>query len=378
MKISISLPRLFAIIFKEFIQLRRDKLTFAMLVAIPLMQLILFGYAINSNPHHLPTVVINADQSPFTRTFVSALDASTYFKIIDNNSNEQEADKLLAEAKIMFAVNIPPNFSHDLIRNEYPSLLVTLDATDPSASAYAVGALQTLFPSALNIDLQRGLNYLIPDPPPYNILIHAKYNPENITQFNIVPGLMGVVLTMTMILITSLAITRERERGTMESLLATPAQPLEVIVGKILPYIIIGYIQELLILIFSGLLFNVPMQGNLLLLLLATLPFIAANLTVGLTFSTIAKNQLQAMQMTFFFFLPSILLSGFMFPFYGMPIWAQWLGSCLPLTHFLLIVRGVLLKGNGIIEIWPQIWPILLFMIIMLLVGFKRYRRTLD
>ena len=373
-----SLQRLLAVIQKEFIQMRRDRLTFAMIIMIPLMQLVLFGFVINTNPKHLPTAIISADSGVFTRTFVNALANTDYFDVIKPNSTEQESLMLLKRGKILFIVNIPPQFSHDLVKGIKPTLLITTDATDPAATSNALSALNALNQTVLNDDLQHGLGYLLPKAPPFTLMTHLEYNPEGISQYNIVPGLMGVVLTMTMIMITALAITRERERNTMESLLATPVRPLEVMLGKIIPYVMVGYIQQGLIITLGIYVFNVPHEGSIVLLLIATLPFIIANLSVGLMFSTIAKNQLQAVQMTQFFFLPSLLLSGFMFPFYGMPQWAQMLGNCLPLTHFLLIVRGIMLKGNGLIEIWPEITAITLFALVMIMIGVKRYRQTLD
>ena len=275
-------------------------------------------------------------------------------------------------------VNIPPNFSRDFLRGDRPVLLVEADATDPAATGYALGSFNALADTALQNDLKGPLAFLGAPDGPVEVRVHAHYNPETITQYNIVPGLMGVVLTMTMIIITGLAITRERERGTMENLLSMPTRPFEVLIGKIVPYILVGYIQVVLILLAARFLFNVPMVGNLVLLLAATLLFIVANLAMGITFSTMAKNQLQAMQMTFFFFLPSILLSGFMFPFRGMPVWAQVIGEVLPLTHFLRIVRGILLKGNGLADIAPNLWPIALFAAVVLAAAVIRYRQTLD
>jgi len=255
---------------------------------------------------------------------------------------------------------------------------VEADASDPSAVVNAVAALSQISISSLNRDLSGSLAELKAVAPPFDIRVHRRYNPEGITAYNIVPGLLGTILTMTMVLMTGLAMTRERERGTFENLLSTPALPIEVMTGKIVPYILIGLIQVTLIIACALALFEVPMQGNPLLLYFAVLIFIAANLTLGITFSSIARNQLQAMQMTFFFFLPSILLSGFMFPFHGMPGWAQWLGSLLPLTHFLVLVRGIMLKGNTVVELWPQIWPILAFMLAVIAVGLRFYKRTLD
>ena len=370
--------RFWAIVGKEFIQMRRDRLTFGMMVGIPIIQLILFGYAINSDPKHLPTAVYSADNSVFSRTIVWGLRNSSYFDIVREPKSEAEIQRLLAQGTVQFAVNIPVDFSRKLLRGERPDLLLEADATDPSAIGYAVAAINLLATTVLDRDLTGPLTNLRGNPAPFSLVVHQHYNPENITQYNIVPGLMGVMLTMTMIIITALAITRERERGTMENLLSTPARPGEVMIGKIVPYITVGYIQVFLILLASKFLFNVPIVGSVPLLLVLTFLFIVANLAVGITFSTIAKNQLQAVQMAFFFFLPSLLLSGYMFPFRGMPGWAQAIGEILPLTHFLRVVRGILLKGNGFAEIAPDLWPIALFLVVMLAIGIKRYRQTLD
>ncbi len=374
----LSLPRFWAIVMKEFIQMRRDRVTFAMMIGIPLMQLLLFGFAINSDPKHLPTAIRAADQGPFARTLVAALRTSGYFALVREAATEAEADHLLKLGEVQFVINIPQDFSRRLLRGESPTLLIEADATDPAATGPAISAVRAIADSVLNRDLTGPLARLRARAGPINFAIHAHYNPENITQYNIVPGLMGVVLTMTMVIITALAITRERERGTMENLLATPVRPVEVMVGKILPYIAVGYIQVTLIVLAARLIFGVPMIGSLALLYGVALFFIAANLAVGITFSTLAKNQLQAVQMAVFFFLPSILLTGFMFPFRGMPEWAQWVGTCLPNTHFLRIVRGILLKGNGLAEIAPEIWPLLLFLAVAMTIGVKRYRQTLD
>ena len=370
--------RFWAIVAKEFIQMRRDRLTFAMMIGIPLVQLILFGYAINSDPKYLPTAVYSADNSVFSRTIVWGLHNSSYFDITREAKNEAEIQRLLAQGTVQFTVDIPVDFSRKLLRGERPDLLLEADATDPSAVGYAIAAINLLTTTVLDRDLTGPLAKLRGSPTPFNLVVHQHYNPENITQYNIVPGLMGVMLTMTMIIITALAITRERERGTMENLLSTPARPGEVMIGKIVPYITVGYIQVFLILLASKFLFNVPIVGSVSLLLVLTFLFIVANLAVGITFSTIAKNQLQAVQMAFFFFLPSLLLSGYMFPFRGMPGWAQDIGEILPLTHFLRVVRGILLKGNGFVEIAPDLWPIALFLVVMLAIGIKRYRQTLD
>ncbi len=373
-----DLHRLWAIVMKEFIQMRRDRVTFGMMIGIPLMQLTLFGFAINSDPKHLPTALRLADNGPFERTLVAEMQNSTYFDVVRVTDSEAEVHRLLQLGEVQFVVNIPVDFTRRVLRGERPSVLVEADATDPAATGPAISAVQALAFKAIDRDLTGPLARLRGAPGPVNFVVHAHYNPENITQYNIVPGLMGVVLTMTMVVITALAITRERERGTMENLLSTPLRPSEVIVGKIIPYIAVGYIQVSLILLAAKGLFGVPMVGSVGLIYATGLLFIAANLAVGITFSTLAKNQLQAVQMAFFFFLPSLLLSGFMFPFRGMPGWAQVLGSCLPLTHFLRIVRGVLLKGNGALDVLPEVWPIALFVAVAMTVAVKRYRQTLD
>ena len=373
-----SFARCWAMVVKEFIQMRRDRLTFGMMIGIPMIQLILFGFAINSDPKHLPTAVLLADRGPQGRTLLAGIQHSGYFDLVRLVKTEAEGHDVLARGHVQFVINIPENFSRDLLRGDRPAILLEADATDPAATSNAIGSLRTVLTTALRHDLTGPLSFLAANSDPIDLRIHARYNPEAITQYNIVPGLMGVVLTMTMVMITGLAITRERERGTMENLLSMPTRPLEVLIGKIIPYIFVGYVQVSLILIASYFLFDVPMVGSLGLLLLVALVFIAANLAMGITFSTVAKNQLQAMQMSFFFFLPSLLLSGFMFPFRGMPRWAQAVGELFPLTHFLRIVRGILLKGNGLEDVALQLWQIALFTAVALTIGVKRYRRTLD
>jgi ABC-2 type transport system permease protein len=373
-----SLSRFLAIVVKEFIQMRRDRVTFAMMIGVPLIQLVLFGYAINADPRNLPAAVLMADNGPQGRTLLQAIRNSGYFNFVQQISTEADAHDLLERGEVQFIITIPQSFTRDLLRDARPVLLVEADATDPAATSNAIGSLRTLVNTALKNDLKGPLVHLTGADGPVDLRVHARYNPEAITQYNIVPGLMGVVLTMTMVMITALAITRERERGTMENLLSMPTRPFEVMVGKIIPYILVGYVQVGLILIAARFLFQVPMMGSLGLLLGVALVFIAANLAMGITFSTVAKNQLQAMQMSFFFFLPSLLLSGFMFPFRGMPVWAQVIGEVFPLTHFLRIVRGILLKGNGAEETLLQLWQIALFALVVLAIGVKRYRQTLD
>ena len=368
--------RLIAVFIKEFVQMRRDRVTFAMMVGVPLLQLILFGYAINSDPKSLPTAVVMGDSSPFARSIVTALQNSDYFRIVGPPVDEAKADELLRLGDVQFVVTIPINFSHDLVRGDRPTLLVEADATDPAATSNAISALISINDTALNHDLTGPLARLKNEQPPFDLQIHRRYNEEGITQFNIVPGLMGVVLTMTMVIMTGLAMTREQERGTMENLLAMPIRPVEVMLGKIAPYILVGYVQVMIIILAAHFLFKVPILGSLPLLFGSAIFFIAANLSVGFTFSTLAKSQMQAMQLSFFFFLPSLLLSGFMFPFRGMPVWAQWIGETLPLTHFLRIVRGVMLKGSVPYEVWPNLWPIAAFTLAAMGLALLRYRRT--
>jgi ABC-2 type transport system permease protein len=373
-----SWNRFIAVLVKEFVQMRRDRLTFAMMVGIPIIQLVLFGFAINTDPKALPTAVLAADNSVFARSFVRAVENSGYFRVVRQVSSEHEAERALAVGEVQFVLTIPENFARKLVRGERPVLLLEADATDPAATSNALTALIQLNQTALARDLAGGLAHLQNGSPPFEVRVHRRYNPEGVTQYNIVPGLIGVVLTMTMIMMTALAMTRERERGTMENLLATPVRPGEVMAGKIIPYIIVGYGQVTIILAAAKLLFAVPVVGSVVLLSVVLVLFMAANLAVGFTFSTLARNQMQAMQMTFFFFLPSMLLSGFMFPFRGMPEWAQWLGEVLPLTHFLRVVRGILLKGNGTAEILPDLWPIAAFLLVAAVIALKRYRETID
>ncbi len=377
-KVRISLSRFWAIVVKEFIQMRRDRVTFAIMIGIPLIQLTLFGFAINSDPKHLPAAMIINDNGPMGRTVLYALRNTTYFDFVRQVGTEAEGRKILERGEAQFVINVPENFTRDLLRGNRPSILIEADATDPAATSNALGSLRPLLDSALQNDIKGPLAYLSGGDGPVDVRIHAMYNPEANTQYNIVPGLMGVVLTMTTVMITALAITRELESGTMENLLSMPTRPVEVLVGKIVPYILVGYIQLLLILSAAHFLFHVPMVGSLVLLLATAFVFITANLAMGITFSTMAKNQRQAIQMAFFFFLPSILLSGFMFPFRGMPHWAQMIGELLPLTHFLRIVRGIVLKGNGLADVLLQLWQIVLFAVIAVTIGVKRYRRTLD
>jgi ABC-2 type transport system permease protein len=348
------------------------------MIGVPVMQLVLFGYAINMDPKGLPAAVVAADASPYTRSLVRALENSGYFRIVAQPATVAESDALLARGEVQFVLHVPADFSRRLLRGERPAVLVEADATDPAATSNALAALGEVSRRALDRDLAGPLARLRGGEGAFEVRVHRRYNPEGVTQYNIVPGLMGVVLTMTMVMMTAIAMTRERERGTMENLLATPVRPLEVMLGKIVPYILIGYVQVVVILLAAAFLFRVPMVGSLLLLSGVLVLFIATNLAIGFTFSTLAKSQMQAMQMTMFFFLPSMLLSGFMFPFRGMPGWAQVLGEALPLTHFLRIVRSILLKGGGPAEIGAEIWPLALILALVTAAALARYQRTLD
>jgi len=372
------LRRMWAMVIKEFVQMRRDRMTFATMIFVPIMQLVLFGYAINTDPKQLPTAVLTRDDGPLTRAVLAAMRNTDYFDFRVQVRDPEELDRLVRSGDVQFAVEIPASFERDVRRGDRPSVLVIADATDPVATGTAVSALQGLIDTALRREL-RG-----PDAPvtkttaPFEITLQNRYNPEGITQYNIVPGLLGVVLTMTMMMFTALAVTREIERGTMESLLAMPIKPVEIMIGKIAPFVLIGFVQMTIILGAAHLLFGVPIMGSVWLLVALSTLFAAANLAVGYTFSTIAENQLQAVQMTFFFFLPNILLSGFMFPFRGMPDWAQAIGEALPLTHFLRIVRGIALKGNGFADMQVDVLALVLFMLIAMGLALFRFRRTLD
>ncbi len=372
---SFSIQRFLAVLRKEWIQVRRDPLTLRFIIVLPLMQLFLFGYAINSDPKHLPTGVLSADHSNYARRIIAALRNSGYYDVREMSS-EAEADRALADGDVLFVLNIPPNFARSVDRGESPNLLMDADATDPIAIGNATAALAGLT-SVLDRDLPPSLRPNSPNPA-FRFEIHARYNPEQLTILNTVPGLICIVLMFSTLFLTTLSITRERERGTMENLLAMPLRPIEVMLAKIVPYIVIGYIQILLIIATSVLVFHLPIRGSVPLLMFALFLFIASNLVLGLTISILSTNQMQALQFAQFTLLPSILISGFMFPFKGMPIWAQWAGEIFPVTHMLRIARGVLLKGNGIPDILPELWPIALFTLVIAVIALWFYRETLD
>ncbi|WP_371212550.1 ABC transporter permease [Methylocystis sp. ATCC 49242] len=363
---------------KEFIQLRRDRPTFAMIVGIPLIQLMLFGFAINTDPKHLPTALLTSDDSPITRALVGALRATDYLNIKYEAKGEADADRLILSNKAQFVVQIPPDFSSRLVRGEKPSLLLVADASDPVATSGVVAAVLGAAGQALDRELTGPLASLAQPAPPFVVDIQRRYNPAGETRRNIVPGLIGTILTMTMLIYTAMSVTREIERGTMEALLAMPIRPVEIMLGKIAPYIVVGGVQMATILIVAYFLFGVPVVGSLFVLAPLALLFIVANLSVGYSFSTVATNQLQAMQMSFFFFLPSMLLSGFLFPFHGMPLWAQYLGEILPLTHFLRIVRSVMLKGSGFADLAVDAGALAIFALAAMSLAVMRFRQTLD
>ena len=374
-----SLARWWAVVRKEFLQLRRDRVTFAMMIGVPILQMTLFGYAINFDPKHLPTAVIAGDYSEFTRSFIAAMRNSEYFDVAMMVPDEQAGRRALTQGRVLFVLDIPEGFTRDLVKGAHPALRVDADATDSVAVGTALTVLPALARSVLQKDATGPLSGMAASAPAaFEVQVHRQYNPEAVTQYNVVPGLMGVILTMTMVMMTGLAVTRERERGTMENLLATPVLPLEVTTGKIVPYIAIGLVQVTIILLAAHFVFHVPVLGSPLTLYLAALLFIAASLSVGIMLSSLAQNQLQGVQLTFFWFLPNILLSGFAFPFAGMPRWAQWIGNVLPLTYFNRLVRGILLKGAAWPDLWPNIWPMLAFMVVAMLVADRVYRRTLD
>jgi len=363
-----------AMLVKEFIQLKRDRVSFAMIIMIPLVQLMLFGYAINTTPRDLPTAVLIQEQSDLSRSILAALENTRYFKVTKLPRTEAEVDELLASGAVLFAIEIPANFERSVRRGDKPAMLVLADATDPVASGTALGALGQVLQTALSHDRDVPASAAMP----FEIRTHARYNPAGATQLNIVPGLVGTILTMTMLIFTALSVTREIERGTMENLLSMPITPFEIMLGKIVPYILVGFVQAALIIGIGVTLFKVPVVGSLTVLAALSTLFIATNLSIGYTFSTIAQNQLQAMQMSMMFFLPNILLSGFLFPFAGMPVWAQYVGEALPLTHFLRVIRAIMLKGSNLSDLRYDAAAMFILMLVAMTIAVTRFRRTLD
>ena len=375
--------RVGAMVRKEFLQLRRDRVSFATMISLPLLQLVLFGYAINTTPRHLPTAVMAYENTSLTRSILAAIENTKYFAVTHHPKSEAEAEQLMRSGDVLFVVEIPAGFERAVRRGENPAMLVAADATDPVASGSAIASLQTLVTTA--VERERFATEGGPQgsgleqaPPPFRILTHARYNPAAVTQLNIVPGLLGTILTMTMLIFTALSVTREIERGTMETLLAMPIRPVEVMLGKIAPYVMVGALQATMIMTAGVFMFGVPIIGSLALLTAVTGLFIIANLSIGYTFSTLAQNQLQAVQMTFMYFLPNILLSGFMFPFAGMPRWAQWIAETLPLTHYIRMVRGILLKGATGADLANDIVALTAIMLVAMFIAVRRFRQTLD
>ena len=373
-----SLNRVLAVLIKEFKQLTRDRITYAMMLAIPVVQLILFGYAINSDPRHLPTAVLVLEDSRYARSILSAMKNSDYFDLVAQARSPAELDRMLQAGDVQFAVTIPGDFSRRVARGDKAQILVEADATDPAATGGAVAALSALPAQALAHDLTGSLATQGLPGAPFEVVVHRRYNPEAITAYNIVPGLLGIILSLTLVMMTALSVTRETERGTMETLLATPLEPLEIMIGKLAPYVMVGLVQTAIILTMAATLFQVPMEGGWVGLSLGVGLFITGSLALGFLISTVARSQLQAMQMSFFYILPSILLSGFMFPFRGMPGWAQWLGEVIPVTHFLRVVRGSLLKGQVLGDQWRELAALTAFVLVVTALAMARWRKTLD
>jgi ABC-2 type transport system permease protein len=376
--LDLSWSRIGAVFLKELVQMRRDRPTFAIMLIVPVMQLVLFGYAINADPRHMPAVVEMREDGPMTRAFLASLAQSSYVDIVAITHRAEDGEAMVRSGRANFLISIPEGFERRMVRGERPQILIAADASDPVAAGGALGAIERIAQSAFAADLTGPLAYLAQAQPPYEIVVHRRFNPAGVSAFNIVPALLGVILTMTMVMITSIALTRETERGTMENLLATPVRPLEVMIGKTTPYVGVGAIQVAIVLIVATLLFRIPFTGSFLAFLIAVTLFILANLMLGYLISTVARTQMQAMQMTFFIFLPSILLSGFMFPFRAMPGWAQAIGETLPITHFLRIVREVVLKDAGLGDIVGDLLPLTLILLVLAVLALLRFRRTLD
>ena len=363
----VSLRRLGSIVVKELRQLRRDRLTFAMIIGIPTMQLILFGYAINLDVRNLETAVLDQSETARSRELVAGLAATGVMHMGRVVSSPQEVEALMRAGEISAAVVLPPDFETRLERRDRPAVQIVVDGSEQVIQAAA--RQLAAFPVAGN----QGWTSATAAVEVVNF-----YNPERRAAVNTVPGLVGMILTMTMVLFTAIALVRERERGNLEMLIATPVSPWELTVGKILPFIGIGLVQTTVVLVLGDVLFNVPLRGSLIELYIAALVFITANLSLGITISTLTRTQFQAMQMSFFTFLPQILLSGFMFPFAGMPQAAQYVAEALPLTHFLRLVRGIMLRGADLTELWPSLMALGIFITIMLGVAVSRVRKRLD
>ncbi len=374
----LSLGRLLALLSKETIQMRRDRLTFAMMLGIPLLQLMLFGFAINTDPKELPAALVAPTQDRFTRSMVSALELTGYYRFIAPNATEREAEEMIARGDVAFVVTVPSDFGRRVERNDGATILIEADATDPSVASGAISTLGTVAAEALQREAGLEAEADSSSGRLLSIIVHRRYNPEGVTQYNIVPGLLGVILQLTMVMMTAMALTREIERGTMENLLSMPASPLEIMLGKVIPYLAVGAVQVAVVLAAAKAIFGVPFVGDLSLILFGVFIFVLALVILGYLISTVARTQMQAMQLTFFFFLPSLLLSGFMFPFRGMPLWAQYIGEIFPLTHFLRLIRSVMLKGADAATVSGSIMALGGFVLILSILSLLRFRRTLD
>jgi ABC-2 type transport system permease protein len=375
-----SLDRVVAVMIKEFTQLRRDRITYAMILVMPLMQLLLFGYAINTDPRHLPAAVISYDHSRLADAVVATLERTTYVDVRYLPHSEAEMDRLMRRGEISLALTIPPDFTQRVLRSDQAQILAEVDASDPQAAAGVAAAVAVLPTEALGHDLQGPAAKPL-TPAPFEVVVHRLYNPETITSYNIVPGLLAIILSMTLVMMTAMAVTREVERGTMESLLSTPATAFEVMIGKLLPYVAVGIIQTCVVLALARLLFAVPLAQNFagwLALSVGIFFFITGNLALGYLISTVVRSQLQAMQIAMFYMMPSLFLSGFLFPFQGLPIWAQYLGQVIPITHFLRIVRGSLLKGQVLSDMGPDLMALVIFVTAVAVLTVARSRTTLD
>ncbi|WP_417808197.1 ABC transporter permease [Thioclava sp.] len=377
-RLNFSMRRFLAVLGKEFIQMRRDRITFVMMIGVPIMQLLIFGYAINSDPRHLPTLVEMADDGPVSRAVLMGMKTSSYFDFEGVVTSPAQGEAALRDGSANFVVVIPPDLERDVMRGLSPQILLSADASDPTAVAGAASAISGIVDTAMSETMTGPLAFAAQSPAPFSVVVHRAYNPEGSTSINIVPGLLGIILSMTMVMITAVAIVRESERGTMETLIATPVRPFEVMLGKIAPYVLVGYVQTFVFLLAARLLFNVPFTGSPLAFFAGFNLFIVTNLALGFLISTLARSQMQAMQLSFFTLLPSILLSGFMFPFAAMPSWAQAIGSAIPTTHFLRLVRKVMLKGAGMGDIAGNMLGIAAIMAVIVIVALRRYRQTLD
>jgi len=380
MMTSLSPARIVAVMIKEFTQLRRDRITYAMMLMLPLVQLVLFGYAINNDPRHMPAAVVSHDHGRLADAVVATLERTTYVDVKYLPRSEAEMDRLIRRGEVVLALTIPPDFSQRVLKGERAQILAEVDATDPTAAGGVAAAVSALPSFAFKHEL-KGAAARPAGKAPFEVVVHRLYNPSGLTSFNIVPGLLAIILSMTLVMMTAMAVTREVERGTMESLLSTPATALEVMIGKLLPYVAVGLVQTTVVLLLSRLLFAVPMPQSAagwFALSVGIVLFITSNLALGYLVSTVVRSQLQAMQISMFYMMPSLFLSGFMFPFAGLPGWAQVIGEVIPITHFLRIVRGSMLKGQVLADMGPDLLVLGAFLLAVSAATVARSRTTLD